>query len=199
MPRQIDREERIAEIHDAVLRLIVRSGVSAASLRNVAEESGINIGSVRHYVGSHAEMLRGAARRMWTGTAVRLTTRLQQHDPQEDPEARREFAVDLLEELVPLDERRRDETTVWLSLLDYGRVDPEIGALAREASGGIRQLAEEMLQAAGVRASAPVDALAAAVDGLAIATLSNPAHYTRRRVRAALRWQVEQAVRSGRN
>lgn len=195
MPRKVNREERIAEIHEAVLRLIVQSGVPAASLRNVAHESGVNVGSVRHYIGSHEEMLRGAATRMWERTAMRLSERVRKFDAEATDAELREFVVELLEELIPLDEQRRDETAVWLSLQDYGRVDPEIGVLARDASDGIRKLTGELLQSSAGSTSVAADALAAVVDGLAVAAMSNPQRYTRRRVRAILRWQVEQATR----
>ncbi|MHA6798644.1 TetR/AcrR family transcriptional regulator [Bounagaea algeriensis] len=59
-------------ILEAVLRLVVRGGIAEASLRKVAEEAGINIGSVRHYFGSAESLMTAAAEEVGARMAQRL-------------------------------------------------------------------------------------------------------------------------------
>ena len=76
MPKIVDADSRRALIAEAVIRLIVRGGIEEASLRNVAAESGLNIGSVRHYVDGYEGMLIDAVRHMARQVAGRIEARL---------------------------------------------------------------------------------------------------------------------------
>lgn len=58
---RIDPRERRRDIVRAAFRLVVAEGVAGMSLRKVAAESGLNIGSVRHYFRGHDELLIAAA------------------------------------------------------------------------------------------------------------------------------------------
>lgn len=57
MPRIVDREERRREIADAVFRVIGQEGMDAVSLRDVATEAGLSMGSIQHYFRTKDEML----------------------------------------------------------------------------------------------------------------------------------------------
>ena len=195
MPRFVDRDERRALIISAMHRLITERGIEAASLRNVAAESGLNIGSVRYYFPSHTELLLAAAEAM----VERVTVRIQRHAQifLEGPANPREASIDLLEEFLPIDQERRDEAILWLTFAETSRRIPDLRPMTRTMIAGPRQLAHSMLQHARVRApSARAEALAAMLDGLAFAMLHDPESYPRRRVRAVLRWQLE-AVMDG--
>ncbi len=195
MPRFVDRDERRALIISAVHRLITERGIEAASLRNVAAESKLNIGSVRYYFPSHTELLLAAAEAM----VERVTARIQRHAEifLRGPENPREAAVDLLEEFLPIDEERRDETILWLTFAETSRRIPDLQPMTRTMIAGPRELTRSMLQHARLSASTTrAEALAATLDGLALAMLHDPEHYTRRRARAVLRWQLE-VVMSG--
>ena len=189
MPRFVDRDERRALIISAVHRLITDRGIEAASLRNVATESELNIGSVRYYFPSHTELLLAAAEAM----VQRVTGRIERHAAifLGGPDNIREAAVDLLEEFLPIDEERRDETILWLTFAETSRRIPELRPMTRTMIAGPRELARTMLQHSGLRAPARAEALAAMLDGLALAMLHDPEYYTRRRTRAVLRWQLE--------
>ncbi|WP_152362939.1 TetR/AcrR family transcriptional regulator [Microlunatus speluncae] len=190
MPRFVDRDERRALIIRAVHRLITERGIEAASLRNVAAESELNIGSVRYYFPSHTELLLAAAEAM----VQRVTTRIERHAEVflQGPANPREAAVDLLEEFLPIDQERRDETILWLTFAETSRRIPELRPMTKTMIAGPRQLAHGMLQHAQLSTpTARAEALAALIDGLALAMLHDPEHYTRRRARATLRWQLE--------
>ena len=190
----MDVDERRAEIAEAVFALIERGGIEQASLRNVAAESGLNIGSVRHYVESHEGMLIDAARHMGHRVSARIEARVAEADGVYG----RDLAIDLLEQLLPLDDERRREVVVWLAFCERSRVVP---ALQREARGlidGSRQLARVMLAEVGVSGGAldvAVESLASLVDGLAIALVHDPERFTAGRIREILAGQFSLCAR----
>lgn len=58
---------------------------------------------------------------------------------------RRTVATDLLEQLLPLDDARRAEVTVWLELTTAARTDPGLFDLAAEAGAGTQVLVRRIL------------------------------------------------------
>jgi AcrR family transcriptional regulator len=64
MPKVVDPGQRREAIADAVLAVVAREGLSAATLRNVAAEANLAIGSVRHYFDSHDELIIFAAQEL---------------------------------------------------------------------------------------------------------------------------------------
>ena len=142
MPKLVDPVERREHIVGAVLRLVARDGFAGASLRNVAAESGLNIGSVRHYFTSHSELLIFAM----TAMVERVTARLVGHVVaaagwERRPVAeRRDLALAALEELLPLDATRRAEVAVFVEFTASARTDPALADLARHAAEGTREL-----------------------------------------------------------
>ncbi len=198
MPKIVDSRERREQIADAVFALIERGGIEAASLRNVAAEAGINIGSVRHYVDGHEGMLVDAVREMARRIARRIEARTAGFDPDEhDLAALREATIDLLEELLALDAERRREVATWLAFCERSRVALGLQDEARALIDGSRQLARPLLSAAGVgadRLDLASESLASVIDGLGIALLHDPDRLTREQVRAILGIQLSTCV-----
>ena len=62
MPKQVDHQQCSRHIGEAVLRLIAIRGLEAASLRNVAAEAGVSMGTVQDYFTSKQETLDFAQR-----------------------------------------------------------------------------------------------------------------------------------------
>jgi AcrR family transcriptional regulator len=57
MPKLVDPDQRRSELALAVWTVIRRDGLQRASVRNVAREAGLSMGSLRHYFGSQSELL----------------------------------------------------------------------------------------------------------------------------------------------
>ncbi|MFB4289878.1 TetR/AcrR family transcriptional regulator [Nonomuraea sp. ATR24] len=149
MPKIVDPEERRQAVAEAVFRVICRDGLEQASLRNVAAEAGLAIGSVRHYFAGHTELMVFAMREM----AARLLARLTAHaELLLDPAApmsegeRRETVVSMLAEMLPLDDERRTEAVVWLSFAAAARSRPELRAHADELYDGLLALTTKVLE-----------------------------------------------------
>lgn len=191
MPRVVDSVERRRLILEAVFRLVESGGVEAASLRNVAAESGFNIGSVRHYFDSHETLLISAVREMAERVAARIERRIPVLAGARDATAFAEGCVDMLEELLPLDGERRQEVIVWLAFTERSRVTPALREAAHDLVNGSRDLTRPLLEQAGVpHPEVASEALASVVDGLAIAMLHRPDDFPPSLTRDILRFQV---------
>ncbi|GES34191.1 TetR/AcrR family transcriptional regulator [Streptomyces angustmyceticus] len=184
MPKQVDREARRRDVVDALFRVVVRDGIQRASLRTVADEARLNIGSVRHYFAGQEELMCFAMRSMLDRVGARLQRRV---DALGDlsglpPERIRDCAVELLSELLPLDDSRRAEVTVLVDFSTAARTHPALDDLAREAATGTRSLVRRILArldtAGGLRPGLALDTeterLTSLLDGLAFTAVLRP-------------------------
>ncbi|MBB4684254.1 TetR/AcrR family transcriptional regulator [Amycolatopsis jiangsuensis] len=200
----VDGEQRRAHIADAVLRLAARDGLHAVSLRTVAAEAQLNIGSVRHYFESQHDLMRFAMR----ATIDRASARLLRHREEIAPLAdcpRDEVAgrlTELFAELLPLDELRRTEMTVLVEFLMAARAVPGLSDLAAEVSRGTVTLSRRILEAlagtgAFVARDPDVEAprLAALLDGLAFRAVLQPEITTGEECLAVLRAHLAELTR----
>lgn len=167
----MDPRERREAVADAVFRIAVRDGLHRASLRTVAAEAELNVGSVRHYFDGHSALLRFAMRTMMDRVQDRLERRLAEWgDPAPIPAPTRDrLRVEALGELLPLDDARRAEITVFLEFGAAARTDPALAPLAREASDGTVTLVRRALRHAlgeGREPELEVVRLTALLDGL---------------------------------
>ncbi|MFI6044714.1 TetR/AcrR family transcriptional regulator [Nocardia sp. NPDC051321] len=182
MPKIVDATERKKAVADAVFRVVAREGVENATLRRVAEEAGLVIGSVRHYFASHPELLTFALAELNS----RVLARVQRHlaDLSDGRTARTgSYAADILAEVLPLDAARLEESSVWLAFTTAARSRPELAELAGQPAAGVRALSRQVLSAmsdaGALRASVgdlvlETDRLAALLDGLSIAAVVDP-------------------------
>ena len=82
MPKLIDQDHRRHEIAHAVWRIVVRDGVSAVSIRDVAAEAGLAVGSVRHVFATKAELLEYSMALVHQRTRERVQGHFAIKDPQ---------------------------------------------------------------------------------------------------------------------
>jgi AcrR family transcriptional regulator len=162
MPRSIDVDERRAVIGDAVWRVILRDGLDRASVRNVAREAGLSMGSLRHYFGTQAQLLAFSME-----LVIERVRRRAQLSEGSDP-------LDVLSQALPLDEDRLAEAEVWLAFTARARVDETLDPLYRHLDDALRGLCEwAVATATGGRlddagAYLEAEALYALIDGLAL-------------------------------
>ncbi|WP_091103762.1 TetR/AcrR family transcriptional regulator [Nonomuraea pusilla] len=180
MPKVVDPAERRREVVDALFRVVIRDGLERASLRTVAAEARLNVGSVRHYFATHEELKRFAMRSMIDRVGSRLHARAEAVGDAGTltREERKEVAASLFAELLPLDEARRAEVTVFLDFITAARTDPSLQDLAREAATGARALARRVLTwlelPAGVDVELECERLTALLDGLGMNAVLYP-------------------------
>lgn len=194
MPKIVDPEERRRAIVEAVFVVVARDGLARASLRSIAAEARLAIGSVRHYCGSQQEIRELAVEALSTGFEDRFRAHLADLPVvQAGALPRRALAQRALEELLPLDERRRSEMAVSLEFTVAARTDPSVGPqVARLRRGMVMVIARilaglEQAQALrdGVQVEVEIDRLAALLDGLALRGL-DPEELSPQRARDVL-------------
>src|SRR5258705_8098847 len=105
VPKLIDHDSRRHEIAHAVWRIVLRDGVSAVSIRDVAAEAGLAVGSVRHVFGTKAELLEYSMALVHERTSERVAKHLAIKNP-------RKFAEAVLAELMALHDQRRMDMAV---------------------------------------------------------------------------------------
>jgi AcrR family transcriptional regulator len=173
----VDPAERRLLLAEAVLRVMRRDGLEQASVRNVAREAGLSMGSLRHYFASQSELMVFAFRTV----VERIEVRLAELQPEPDPRRR---AQRVLNELLPLDDERRAENEVWLAFTSRAMVDPALRALRDEGYDALRAGCQAMvadLSAAGLAPTdipAEADRLHALLDGLAVHAAMRPDIHT---------------------
>ncbi|WP_255770144.1 TetR/AcrR family transcriptional regulator [Pseudarthrobacter sulfonivorans] len=194
MPKIVDAEARRAEIVDAVFRIIAVDGLERASLREVADEAGLAVGSVRHYFAGSEAMLRFAFATVVDRIVVRLTAALPAIGASgRGTAARHEAVLTLLGEFLPLDEERAVEACVWMAFKNAARIRPY---LAAEGDRSHREVAAVVGQVITALVSDDVDGqqsliveaerLLAMLDGLCMHALLQPGWMTAQMCRDVL-------------
>ncbi|MEV0234014.1 TetR/AcrR family transcriptional regulator [Nonomuraea sp. NPDC050786] len=184
MPKIVDPVERRREVVDALFRVVVRDGLQRASLRTVAAEARLNIGSLRHYFATQEELMRFAMTSMIERVAERLRAAVEEAGDLAvlSTRERLELSARLLGELLPLDERRRAEVAVFLDFAAASRTDPALRDLASQVAVGTRGFVGRVLERLeaggalrpGLRLDVETERLSALVDGLAMNAVLHP-------------------------
>ncbi len=177
----VDHEERREEIAEAAWRVIERDGTEGANLREIAREAGYTTGVITHYFRGKRELMAFAFGLMVDRSTARIAEAAVESGP-----------VEALAQILPLDEERRREATVWLALMGASLADP---GLAEELRQRYRQAREAMLPVfggvlEGVRgeeADDVGDEVLAVVDGITVDALTDPERYPPERQLALLR------------
>jgi AcrR family transcriptional regulator len=176
VPRSVEESVRRRDVAEAVWRVVRREGLEGASVRAVAGEAGLSMGSLRHYFPSQSE-LHVFAMRLVTD---RIRARVEALPDTPDPGR---WAMGVLEQMLPMDADRRAESEVWLAFSARALVDPELGALRDEGWDLLREVCHNLVRRfadAGALASdldpdTEVARLHALVDGLLVHGVLRPA------------------------
>jgi AcrR family transcriptional regulator len=158
----VDADQRRQDVVDAVFRIIASDGLERASLREVAEEAGLAVGSVRHYFSSSEDLLVHSFRVV----VDRITRRLSKAAEAVEActPATREYrtaVLTLLGQILPLDEERAVDSCVWLAFKNAARIRP---FLAQEADRSHRAVARVMGQVVMELTEGPSQASAAGME-----------------------------------
>jgi AcrR family transcriptional regulator len=185
MPKVVDPVQRRQDLADAVLRVMQRDGLERASVRNVAREAGLSMGSLRHYFTTQSELTVFAFRRV----IDRIEARFAALPPEPDPRRRAERA---LAQLLPLDAERRAENEVWLAFTSRAAVEPTLRPLRDEGYDLLRAGCHTIVADLSAVGLAPVDVpaeaerLHALLDGLAVHAAMRPDIHTAESLTAAI-------------
>jgi AcrR family transcriptional regulator len=184
VPKVVDVEQRRTALTDAASRVIARSGIEAATMREVAAEAGWTTGALTHYFTDKRTLLlatfeaslanRRALRpsRATAGPAAQLRA--------------------TLEGALPVDADRRRHWLVSLTFCTQAGDDEQLAAAQRNAYREFRDHVTSLVVAAGLAGTARGEAralaerLIASADGIAIQALFDPASWPADRQRTTL-------------
>ncbi|SDP02177.1 transcriptional regulator, TetR family [Arthrobacter sp. ok909] len=209
MPKFVDAAIRRQEVVDAVFRIIAADGLERASLREVADEAQLAVGSVRHYFASSDELLSYA----FAVVVDRILGRLTAADARvgEPPPGSAEHhnaVAALLDEFLPLDEERAVDACVWMAFKNAARTRPFLAAEADRSHRAVAAIVGGLILglAAGANGRDSDDAAAgmdqqvlvteaelllAVLDGLTMHALLQPEWMTARMCKDVLEAHLE--------
>jgi AcrR family transcriptional regulator len=189
----VDHAQRRAELAEAVWRVVRRDGIEHASVREVAREANLSMGSLRYFFDSQDGLLRFAMEEV----IRRVQARVEAGAPAREAAMRRgkagDAVIDLLEQVLPLDDERLAEAQIWLAFTPRALIDPQLHAVRRQADDGVRELCRQcLLGLSGFGLMTPerslhqeTERLWALIDGLTLHLVTG--HTSRRTARRVLR------------
>jgi len=174
-------------IVDGAITVIARDGLDALSIRRVAAEAGVAIGTVQYHHPTRAELVLAALQR---------TAQRQQVRAMAAPQAPTIIAtlVTRLALLLPHDELSREEAIVWVALAAAAARDPLVGPhqrqLVKKTVSAIEALLERAIQSGelpdGIDTSDLADRIHVVVEGYLL-HIAASAGLTSRRVEQQFR------------
>ncbi|KOV85292.1 TetR/AcrR family transcriptional regulator [Nocardia sp. NRRL S-836] len=180
MPKTVIPGERRRVVGEAVVRIMTRTGVEGASLRNLADETGLSIGSIRHYFESHDELVVFAMRELGRRIRQRVATRVARLPA--GGLGSTDAVAELLAELLPLDRARSDDLAAWPAFTVAARAQPALREVAEEHREHLRCLVTGILEQAVQHGALPAGLnlgiesfrLSALLDGLTMQAVLHP-------------------------
>jgi AcrR family transcriptional regulator len=182
MPRVVNHDERREEIAEAAWRVIERHGPDGANLRKIASEAGHTTGVITHYFRNKRQLMAFAFGLLVDRSTSRMAAA-----------ATEAGVAAALAQVLPLDEQRRRETTVWLALLGASLTDPDLASELRQRYRRAREAMLPMFRSVlseKAREKDPedvADEILAVVDGITVDALTDPERYPPNRQLALLR------------
>ncbi|MEK3772967.1 TetR/AcrR family transcriptional regulator [Paenibacillus sp. FSL K6-4396] len=175
MPKIVDHDKQRVLVAEAAWRIIRRDGMEQASVRNIAEEAGVSVGSMRHYFSTQSELLRYAMNLV----SERVSHRVQKMSFTGPPMHNMKC---LLLEFLPNTEEKLAEMEVWYAFTARSKTDPTLKELANTVYDELRQAVGSVitylikldLSRTDLDKELEIERLYALVDGLGIHTVLRP-------------------------
>jgi len=191
MPKIVDHDERRRIIVEALWRVVARDGAHEVSVRHVAAEAGMPKSSIGHYVGTMPQLMGLAVDQLIEANTDYILS-LDLFDLDADK------VTETLFTLVPVSERRRHMSGVWLLLAAQAGADPEFAQVLHRLNQSVAEGVSELLGAMAKQGllhpsrdiATETRHLHALIDGLALQCMTDPTLRSEADVRAILRAEV---------
>lgn len=185
MPKIVDHTKQREKIIAATWQVILREGIGQTSVRKVAEEAGLSPGAMRHYFASQSELLAFTLEFIGDRLRQRLLSITYQGEPLEHIHR-------LIEEFLPLDEEKMQETEIWLAFIAQTTPDPRRKELNTQIYTDLKSLFVSIigwlvqlnLTHPDIQQEIEVDRFYALVDGLAVHRFLQPDQLSTEMMRA---------------
>lgn len=192
MARIVNHEKKRKSIAEAAWSFIKKEGIEKASIRRVAIEAGMSAGALRHYFSTKDEMLlfimdyyleegkKSSQSKSWSDNPLQAV-------------------AEVLLELIPIDEEKKIETSVWWILALQSLTSDTLKEKKDEMTNGMYELASSMIEILALQGilsdstnvKLEKSRLAALIDGLSIHALLRPDVYSPEKVKEVIRYHLE--------
>ncbi len=119
MPKRVDHRERRREITDAVIRITLKGGRTAATFREVAAEAGVSVRLVQYYFGTKDELLLATQRDVAGRSIARLRAWVSESDG-----SPRAWLRAFMGSFIPIDDESRVAMLMYVALHTESLVNP---------------------------------------------------------------------------
>ncbi|MDQ0159968.1 TetR/AcrR family transcriptional regulator [Alkalibacillus salilacus] len=121
MPKKIDHTERKDHIIEAMFRIVHRSGFEKATLREIAKEAGLSLGSVQHFFPKQGDIYIDAIEEIYSRFKARMDE-IAHHDD----ENIFDNAVRMIKQIVQAStEEERMENDIWMKFSIMATMNPD--------------------------------------------------------------------------
>lgn len=192
MPRMVNHEKKRKSIAEAAWSIIKKEGIEKASIRRVAIEAGMSAGALRHYFSTKDEMLLFIMDYYLEEGKKRSQSKSWSDNPLQ-------AVAEVLLELIPIDEEKKIETSVWWILALQSLTSDTLKEKKDEMTNGMYELASSMIEilvlqgilSDSTNVNLEKSRLAALIDGLSIHALLRPDVYSPEKVKEVIRYHLE--------
>lgn len=192
MPRMVNHEKKRKSIAEAAWSIIKKEGIEKASIRRVAIEAGMSAGALRHYFSTKDEMLLFIMDYYLEEGKKRSQSKSWSDNPLQ-------AVAEVLLELIPIDEEKKIETSVWWILALQSLTSDTLKEKKDEMTNGMYELASSMIEILALQGilsdstnvKLEKSRLAALIDGLSIHALLRPDVYSPEKVKEVIRYHLE--------
>ncbi|MGZ4688880.1 MAG: TetR/AcrR family transcriptional regulator [Acidimicrobiia bacterium] len=119
MPKRVDHRQRRREMTEAVIRITLKGGLTAATFREVAAEAGVSVRLVQYYFGSKDELLLATQRHVAARSIQRLRAWVAETDG-----SPREWLRAFMGSFIPIDDESRVAMLMYVALHAESLVNP---------------------------------------------------------------------------
>lgn len=193
MPKKVNHQERKHEIAEAALHMIHQNGIANTTLREIAKEVGLSLGSVQYYFQKQEDLYEFTMDLLYKRTEDRIRNVLVKN------QSAFENAVSMLTQMVQVqDEQQRMENDIWAQICfvpDKSFENEELKerfhqSYAAFVSQVVNQVIEMLHDTRFLYSQcleAEAKTLSFFMDGLMLNTIIYPNHYDEQTVKAQIR------------
>ncbi len=196
MPKIVDHDERRREFASAAMRVAIKGGIEALTIRAVSKEAECSTGALTHYFKTKDDLLIAVQRAAGERSIARIDGCFERHEGRGLLEA-------VILSVLPLDEERRGEWRLWLAYFARAAEITDLAQLQRSAYEGwyarlrdaYRASCSSKLALTRAEIDLATDATMTLVQGLGILGMYGPSGITARRQRRLVREHLDRWVR----
>lgn len=196
MPKIVNQAERRKKVAEACWRVIKKKGMEQATVREIAKEAGMSVGSMRHYFSSQQALFIFSMELV----AERVKERIERLTFTGEPIA---DAMQVLSQVMPVDAERRLEMQVWYAFTSKALHNPDLKKMNRKMYDdlyrGCSIIVGRLSSLYDEDKLRETDRLYALVDGLAVHAILRPDLMTAERVLSIIENHLRSIYVSSRN